>query len=730
MQAALWRSAVEWVQREPENRVPVRLLRHFSGERSRAEAYTSFSLRKRRGGTRTISTPGPSLKWLQRSVLQVLTHLFPRHKCAVGFERGQSVVTHARAHARKRWVYCVDIQDFFPSITRARVFGMLQAKPFEASEPVARYLADLVTVDGALPQGGPTSPILANLLCRRLDSRLFRWARERGYAYTRYADDLAFSTNRVDFPEADRQAIDEIIANEGFRVHPEKRKLMPWYGRQLVTGLVVNRGANVPRETTRALRALLFNVETFGWASQLGRKALYDKAADWVLYKERALSAADYEAKVERQRAERLLVRPGAALRKAYSVTTLQRVVRGRIEFVGAVKGHESAVYRRFLDQYLALVKREQAFAAEEEKGRSTFVADPVVAPAPVPVKPGGNYVDFMRLLRKVDSGEATMVDLHHWVEQRAGWSLEADWILRDFGTVDESELKGRLRTLAHALDTHPAKTAEFFRQFGVGRPFRRLLHEPLGMPTDDGRFPFENGESMSAGEVVGACQAALASVPLPNRLHREAARLLRECEAWLEANPGAHPFVSGPLQERLRIFKSEVRFDDEPGLDLWDRLTVGTPNVVMGVDALIKQGGRIEFEGLPPVFHTYTPAAVDGLLRLLHSLVKKAISKAGGGAVQPVRVDATYEQVGQTHQATVVLQANDGPLDIPPGLRSVLRGDTQSALFDLRGLARWTMEVPYRDGTLRAYDVTQNVEVPPVQTDLPGFRHVLTFYQ
>ena len=728
----LWAEAVAFIQREPENPVLVRVLRYFDGERNRAESYRTFELPKRRGGTRTITTPRKSLKWLQRSLLQVLTHLFPRHTCAVGFERGESVVSHARAHAGKRWVYVLDIQDFFPSITRSRIYGMLRAKPFEASEPVARYLANLATHDGALPQGAPTSPILANLLCRRMDARLFKWARERGYQYSRYADDLAFSTNRADFPEADREQIAAIVEGEGFTVHPDKQKLMPWYGRQLVTGLVVNEKPNVPREYVRGLRALLFNVETFGWASQVGRTRLEFEGDSWLLYKRRAISLADFQKVREQQRETHALVRPGAAIPKATNVRFLQRIVRGRIAFVGAVKGKESPVYLRLREQYDRLVGRERATTGAVREGRKSFVPETVE----VPVEAKGNYADFKALEQQIREEEATPSDLYAWVERRASWSLEADWLLRRFADLDEDERLRQVRDLAYTLDTHPAQTAAFFRQFRNGRPFRRLLHDPMVAPDARGRFHFPDGTVQSAAEIVGACEAALRAAPLPNPLKTETNKVLRECQDWLELHPQEHPFVSDKLHDRLQTYKWEVRYDDEKHSDLWGRLQTEAAT-------LRERGGVVEVDEDLPVFYTYTPnvtgqkRASDGrpervgaVIRLLRSLVDKAIKKADGGPVQPVRVSATYERVAGTEQAVVVLQATDGPVRLAPGLANVLRGDTQDALYDVRGLARWTMEVPYADGSVRAYDVTQNTEVSPLHTVLPGFRHVLTFYQ
>lgn len=168
---------------QPGNTLLERLIRHLDGTNNRRSYYHEVEIPKKREGTRTLTVPSHPLKWVQRSLLTVLTHLFPRHKCAHGFERGKSIITHARQHVGKRYVYTIDIKDFFPSITRNRVFGMLKAYPFHAPQAVARYLANLTCYEGCLPQGAPTSPILSNLLCRRLDSRLFKWARRNGYTY-------------------------------------------------------------------------------------------------------------------------------------------------------------------------------------------------------------------------------------------------------------------------------------------------------------------------------------------------------------------------------------------------------------------------------------------------------------------------------------------------------------------------------------------------------------------
>lgn len=732
----LWTEAVALVEREPANPVTAGLLAHFDGERNRAVSYRQFKLPKRRGGTRMITTPRKRLKWVQRSLLQVLTHLFPRHKCAMGFERGESVVSHAKAHAGKRWVYVVDIENFFPSITRNRVYGMLRAKPFVASEPVARYLANLATHDGALPQGAPTSPILANLLCRRMDARLFKWAREREYQYTRYADDLAFSTNRAEFSKEDRAMIREIIEDEGFRVHPEKQKLMPWYGRQLVTGLVVNEKPNVPRSTVRGLRALLRNVEKHGWKSQVHRDQAFGDADAWMAYKRRTLPVEAYRKVVARQRENHLLIRPGTAIRKAKEasdpVRMLQRVVRGRIEFVGAVRGKRDPVYLRLREQYDRLVARNRATKAAVHAGRRSFVPEKVEVPA----EAQGNYAEAKALLARVQDGDADASDIYRWVEAQASWALEAEWLLREFSDLDADELAKRVRALAYKLDTHPERTAAFFRQFQLERPYRQLLHDPLTEPDAEGRFHFGDGSERTLLALVGACLKALRE-PLPNPLKKETRKVLNACQEWLEVHPNEHPYLAAPLHERLETYKWEMRYENEPGHSLYERIG--------GVVAKLREKGAvIEFDesAAPAEFYTYTPSITGqrpreglppkpgALVRLLHSLAEKAIRKQVDGVVQPIRISTWYGEVAGQRQAAIYLQAHDGPVQKEKGIRPILSGDTQRVLPDLRGFAFWTMEVPYPDGSVHAYDVTTNTHVGEVAQPLPGFRHILRFYQ
>jgi hypothetical protein len=251
-----------------------RELRYFSIHRQREQQphYVSFALPKRHGGERLIMAPKRRLKAIQRALCTALVNKLPVSEHAHAFRNSRNIKTGALAHVGKRFVLRLDLKDFFPSVTFARVRGLFIACGY--SYPVASTLAVLTTEairqpiehDGALfhvpvgprfcVQGAPTSPALCNAILLRLDRRLAGLARQGGVTYTRYADDLTFSGD-VERPAMDklRAAAAKIIAAEGFVVNEAKTRLMGRGGRQSVTGVVVNQVLGLSRKERRRLRA-------------------------------------------------------------------------------------------------------------------------------------------------------------------------------------------------------------------------------------------------------------------------------------------------------------------------------------------------------------------------------------------------------------------------------------------------------------------------------------------
>jgi S1-C subfamily serine protease len=203
---------------------------------------------------------------------------------------------------------------------------------------VATVLAQICCVDNQLPQGAPTSPIVANMVCARLDAHLSRLAGVYRCNYTRYADDLTFSTHQSFFPKelADRKMLDgkllwasgiklsRTIRKNGFHVNPSKVRLQKYSQRQEVTGVITNEKVNVAREFIREIRAILHNIKTKGLQE----------------------CQREYETKYasRRQRYPKATIPP------------LKLVVRGKIEYVGMVRGKDDDIYYKFMKELDSLI--------------------------------------------------------------------------------------------------------------------------------------------------------------------------------------------------------------------------------------------------------------------------------------------------------------------------------------------------------------------------------------
>ena len=254
--------------------IPLRGLADVLYEADRSRFYTVKTIPKASGGTRTLHAVSGGLKEVQRKALDKLQRDFPPSDRAHGFVPGRSIITNAIPHRRKKVVVKLDIVDFFPSIRFARVFGMFQAPPFRFGREAAMTLAQLACVpehNGPLPQGGVLSPYVANVMCRRMDQRLASIAREHRCSFTRYADDLTFSTNDANRLDTDRLIgrVQEVVEREGFAINAPKTRVLRQSDRQIVTGIVVNDGLNVTRRYLRSLRAILHNIEKDGIEAQL-----------------------------------------------------------------------------------------------------------------------------------------------------------------------------------------------------------------------------------------------------------------------------------------------------------------------------------------------------------------------------------------------------------------------------------------------------------------------------
>ncbi|TWD92206.1 RNA-directed DNA polymerase [Neobacillus bataviensis] len=261
--------------------------------------YKEIQISKRNGETRTLAIPDDNLKSVQKWILKSILEKMPISNSAKGFKKGLSIVENAKPHTNKDCVLSLDLKDFFPSITQGSVYFIF--KEIGYTEEVSRLLTRLCTYQGQLPQGAPTSPYIANLVCRKLDIKLQEFACNQNIAYTRYADDLTFSANKELSEYIPR--IKEIVIIQGFKVNDSKTRCRYRHQRQLVTGLVVNNEkVSIPRELKRKLRQEIHYCKKFGVHGHLYWGIKY-----YSNYKDYLLGMALYVKMVDKNLGKKLL---------------------------------------------------------------------------------------------------------------------------------------------------------------------------------------------------------------------------------------------------------------------------------------------------------------------------------------------------------------------------------------------------------------------------------------
>lgn len=307
------------------------VLSKFLPARVRSASYVEFSIPKKAGGVRIISAPVKPLKEVQRAVGALLQALYTPSEAAAGFIAGRSIAYNARHHLHRSCMLNIDLENFFPSITKRMVRTALKQElsgRIPSSEAID-MICDLCTVPdetGAevLPQGAPTSPVLSNIVLERLDRRLSAFAEAHGCNYTRYADDMTFSHNRPirRFPPFFTDKVRTIIEDCGLKINDRKTCVRVKGERLEVTGLTVGEKVNVPRRYVKQLRTLLHLWEQYG----------YDRAQQ--IYRD------DF-----RQGAEK----------------DLKMVIYGKINYLSMIKGKDDPTYIGYRNRFRRLVKSQAA---------------------------------------------------------------------------------------------------------------------------------------------------------------------------------------------------------------------------------------------------------------------------------------------------------------------------------------------------------------------------------
>ena len=250
--------------------------------------YKQFKIKKKTPGEyRLITAPrSRNFKRLLACVNELFKSLYTPSAYAMGFTEGKSIISNAEVHVNQNYVLNLDLKDFFPSISQARVWGRLQVAPFNFSQEIASLLAGLCAMKEThksesgelynsyvLPQGAPTSPIITNMVCDKLDRRLAGLAKRFGLHYTRYADDITFSSMHNVYKKDGKffTELERIIHDQGFTINEKKTRLQKRTERQEVTGITVNQKLNVTWKYVRDLRNLLYIWDRYGYNVATGK---------------------------------------------------------------------------------------------------------------------------------------------------------------------------------------------------------------------------------------------------------------------------------------------------------------------------------------------------------------------------------------------------------------------------------------------------------------------------
>lgn len=242
-----------------EIRLSVNLLRYCT---YRTEyLYKSYEIPKKSGGFRTISQPARQLKAIQSWILRNILDKLYSSEHSYGFEKGSSILQNASPHIGSNYILTLDLKDFFPSITANRVYTIFRSIGYNTK--IAAILTNLCVHENSLPQGAPTSPKLANLICLKLDTRIYGYAGSRGMTYSRYADDITLSAQSLKKIEKTKNFIETIIKDENLELNQMKTMILGTKRKKEVTGLVLSDDSvGIGREKYREIRSKLHHLFT------------------------------------------------------------------------------------------------------------------------------------------------------------------------------------------------------------------------------------------------------------------------------------------------------------------------------------------------------------------------------------------------------------------------------------------------------------------------------------
>ena len=279
-------------------------LRDFVNRKNH-DTYRKFSIQKRSGGRRFIHVPTTDLMHVQRWLNEYIFKKVPAHPTSYAFTAGSSIKKCAAKHCGAKWLIKLDVADFFESVSEIQVFRLFRELGYQSL--ISFELARLCTAPtshisprryykqwyawelnktipeydekllGYLPQGAATSPLISNLVMRECDKRLSEIAAKYRLTYTRYSDDLSFSTRSKDFTRTRARSVVfevyKVLSEAGYRPQLRKTKIIPPSSKKVILGLNVD-GAEprLQKEYKDRIKQHLYYIEKVGISEHLNNR--------------------------------------------------------------------------------------------------------------------------------------------------------------------------------------------------------------------------------------------------------------------------------------------------------------------------------------------------------------------------------------------------------------------------------------------------------------------------
>ncbi len=201
--------------------------------------YKEIEKIKKNGGIRRIKPPSPNLKKVQRKILDDILYKNTQLECVYGLSKNKGILNNAKKHQENfnKQLLVLDIETFFPSISKDSINKVFKKIGFNKEN--SSILTKLCTVGDSLPQGAPTSPYLASMVCLKLDKEIYLYSKKRNLIYTRYFDDISVSGENISINNI--SSIEKIIHSHGFKCNSDKKRFFDSSDDKIINSVVISK---------------------------------------------------------------------------------------------------------------------------------------------------------------------------------------------------------------------------------------------------------------------------------------------------------------------------------------------------------------------------------------------------------------------------------------------------------------------------------------------------------